>query len=198
MRKLIVGVLRLYKGVVSPFCLPPAATIRACSEYMRQAVEKYGVARGLWMGVKRLPVAILFTPVVSIPSGRHVSRTQVRQSFRSRRNATSLISERKLGLVRSRNGLLLAFILMGAVFFTTPYFSRLRKTPAVPAKKAEPAPGGGAAQQRRQPAEPAAGLLPAAPKGKIRRERRRNFHGRDRPLSRSCFGTAAGLSKAGC
>jgi putative membrane protein insertion efficiency factor len=26
----------------------------SCSEYTRQAVEKYGPVRGLWMGVKRL------------------------------------------------------------------------------------------------------------------------------------------------
>ena len=54
MRKLIVAILRLYKWVVSPL-LPSACRYHpSCSEYMRQAVEKYGVARGLWMGLRRL------------------------------------------------------------------------------------------------------------------------------------------------
>jgi hypothetical protein len=26
----------------------------SCSDYMRQAVEKYGPARGVWMGIKRI------------------------------------------------------------------------------------------------------------------------------------------------
>ena len=54
MRKLIGGVLRLYKVVVSPFLPSACRYYPSCSEYMRQAVEKYGAARGVWMGVKRL------------------------------------------------------------------------------------------------------------------------------------------------
>jgi len=53
-RKLIRGVLRLYQVTVSPF-LPSACRYHpTCSEYMRQAVEKYGAAHGVWMGIKRL------------------------------------------------------------------------------------------------------------------------------------------------
>jgi putative membrane protein insertion efficiency factor len=54
MRKLIGGVLRLYKVAVSPFLPSACRYYPSCSEYMRQAVEKYGVARGVWMGIKRL------------------------------------------------------------------------------------------------------------------------------------------------
>jgi len=54
MRKLIGGVLRLYKVAVSPFLPSACRYYPSCSEYIRQAVEKYGVARGVWMGVKRL------------------------------------------------------------------------------------------------------------------------------------------------
>ena len=54
MRKLITGALRLYKYYVSPL-LPSACRYHpSCSEYMRQAVEKHGAAKGVWMGVKRL------------------------------------------------------------------------------------------------------------------------------------------------
>ncbi|MGH9672765.1 MAG: membrane protein insertion efficiency factor YidD, partial [Bryobacteraceae bacterium] len=46
--------LRLYKFWMSPL-LPSACRFHpTCSEYTREAVEKHGVARGLWMGTRRL------------------------------------------------------------------------------------------------------------------------------------------------
>ena len=54
MRKLIVAVLRLYKLVVSPVLPSACRYYPSCSDYMRQAVEKYGPARGVWMGIKRI------------------------------------------------------------------------------------------------------------------------------------------------
>ena len=54
MRKLIVAVLRLYKVMLSPLLPSACRYYPSCSEYMRQAVEKYVLARGLWMGAKRL------------------------------------------------------------------------------------------------------------------------------------------------
>ena len=54
MRKLIVGVFRLYKVTVSPLLPSACRYYPSCSQYTSQAVEKYGVVRGLWMGVKRL------------------------------------------------------------------------------------------------------------------------------------------------
>ena len=54
MRKLIVAVLRFYKLILSPFLPSSCRYHPSCSEYMRQAVEKHGVARGIWMGLKRL------------------------------------------------------------------------------------------------------------------------------------------------
>ena len=54
MRKLIVAILHLYKVVLSPLLPSACRYYPSCSEYMRQAVERYGVARGLWMGAKRL------------------------------------------------------------------------------------------------------------------------------------------------
>lgn len=54
MRKLIVAILRSYKLIVSPLLPSACRYYPSCSEYMREAVEKYGPARGVWMGVKRL------------------------------------------------------------------------------------------------------------------------------------------------
>lgn len=54
MRFLILALIRAYQEWVSPF-LPSACRFHpTCSEYMRQAVERYGAARGVWMGLKRL------------------------------------------------------------------------------------------------------------------------------------------------
>jgi hypothetical protein len=54
MRKLIVAILRLYKLALSPMLPSACRYYPSCSDYMRQAVEKYGPARGIWMGIKRI------------------------------------------------------------------------------------------------------------------------------------------------
>lgn len=54
MQKLVVVLLRSYKLLISPL-LPSACRFHpTCSDYMRQAVERYGAARGIWLGTKRL------------------------------------------------------------------------------------------------------------------------------------------------
>ncbi|MBK6722854.1 MAG: membrane protein insertion efficiency factor YidD [Acidobacteria bacterium] len=54
MKFLVLDILGIYKAFLSPF-LPPACRFEpSCSEYARQAVEKYGALRGTWMGVKRI------------------------------------------------------------------------------------------------------------------------------------------------
>lgn len=54
MKFLVLDLLGVYKAVVSPF-LPPACRFEpTCSEYTKQAVEKYGAFKGTWMGVKRI------------------------------------------------------------------------------------------------------------------------------------------------
>jgi putative membrane protein insertion efficiency factor len=46
--------LRFYQRFVSR-ALPSACRFHpTCSEYMREAVERYGVARGVWMGLRRV------------------------------------------------------------------------------------------------------------------------------------------------
>jgi uncharacterized protein len=54
MKYLVLDLLGVYKAMLSPF-LPPACRFEpSCSEYTRQAVEKYGALKGTWMGVKRI------------------------------------------------------------------------------------------------------------------------------------------------
>ncbi len=50
----MIALLRGYKRFVSPW-LPSACRYHpTCSEYMREAVERYGSRRGAWLGAKRL------------------------------------------------------------------------------------------------------------------------------------------------
>ena len=54
MRGLILLILGGYKRFVSPL-LPSACRFHpTCSQYMREAVEKYGARRGVWLGLRRL------------------------------------------------------------------------------------------------------------------------------------------------
>ena len=54
MKFLVLDLLGVYKAMISPF-LPPACRFEpTCSEYARQAVEKYGALKGTWMGLKRI------------------------------------------------------------------------------------------------------------------------------------------------
>jgi uncharacterized protein len=54
MKYLFIDFLRLYKMLLSPF-LPSACRFTpTCSEYASQAIEKYGVLRGLRMGAGRI------------------------------------------------------------------------------------------------------------------------------------------------
>ena len=53
-RGLVVTLFRAYQRFVSPL-LPPACRFQpTCSEYACQAVEQHGVARGLWLALRRL------------------------------------------------------------------------------------------------------------------------------------------------
>jgi len=51
---LAVLALRAYKLCLSPL-IPPACRFEpTCSEYAREAIETHGVARGAWLGARRL------------------------------------------------------------------------------------------------------------------------------------------------
>ena len=49
-----IGILRIYKLIVSPL-LPSACRFHpTCSEYMKEAIEKHGVVKGVGRGLRRL------------------------------------------------------------------------------------------------------------------------------------------------
>ena len=54
MRLLALILLRVYKLLLSPL-LPPACRFwPTCSEYTAQAIQRYGLLRGIWLGLCRL------------------------------------------------------------------------------------------------------------------------------------------------
>ena len=54
MRWFVLFLLRAYQCAFSPFLGRNFRFYPGCSEYARQAVQKYGVLRGGWLAIKRL------------------------------------------------------------------------------------------------------------------------------------------------
>jgi putative membrane protein insertion efficiency factor len=53
MRSIVIAALSLYKKFFSPLLPSACRFYPTCSEYMRESVERFGVSRGIWMGLKR-------------------------------------------------------------------------------------------------------------------------------------------------
>lgn len=57
MNTIINFLLKLYKTVFSPifhFMGSECKFYPTCSEYTKQAIEKYGIMKGIWLGIKRI------------------------------------------------------------------------------------------------------------------------------------------------
>jgi uncharacterized protein len=54
MKTAVIFLVRLYQAMLSPL-LPGSCRFQpTCSVYMVQAIEKHGVIKGGWMGLKRI------------------------------------------------------------------------------------------------------------------------------------------------
>jgi len=53
-RRIFILLLAGYKRLISPLLPSACRYYPTCSEYMREAIEVHGAARGVWMGLKRL------------------------------------------------------------------------------------------------------------------------------------------------
>lgn len=62
MRGAVLLLLRGYKRLISPLLPPMCRFEPTCSVYAMQAVEKYGVFRGIWLGIRRLSRCHPFNP----------------------------------------------------------------------------------------------------------------------------------------
>lgn len=54
MKRALIFLIRAYKATLSPLFGAHCRYYPTCSDYMAQAIEKYGAARGFWLGLKRL------------------------------------------------------------------------------------------------------------------------------------------------
>lgn len=60
--RLMIGAIRFYQLVISPGLPPSCRFYPSCSEYMLQAIAKYGALKGVWLGVKRIARCHPFHP----------------------------------------------------------------------------------------------------------------------------------------
>lgn len=53
-RTAVIGLLRVYQVVVSPWLGPACRFDPSCSSYAIQAVERHGALRGGWLALRRI------------------------------------------------------------------------------------------------------------------------------------------------
>lgn len=54
MKKIALALIRFYQRFISPALPPSCRFYPTCSHYTYEAIEKYGLFKGGWMGVKRV------------------------------------------------------------------------------------------------------------------------------------------------
>lgn len=52
--RVVLGALRVYQYVVSPFLGPGCRHLPTCSDYAAEAIQRHGLPRGSWLAVRRL------------------------------------------------------------------------------------------------------------------------------------------------
>jgi uncharacterized protein len=62
MKFLVLGMIRLYKLILSPLLPSACRYTPTCSVYTYQAIEKHGVLKGGWLGIKRIARCNPFYP----------------------------------------------------------------------------------------------------------------------------------------
>ncbi|MFZ2488646.1 MAG: membrane protein insertion efficiency factor YidD [Anaerolineae bacterium] len=62
MKQLVISLIRGYQRFISPLLGSNCRFEPTCSHYTLQAVERYGAAKGLWLGAKRIGRCHPFNP----------------------------------------------------------------------------------------------------------------------------------------
>ncbi len=52
--KILIGMVRLYQGMISPYLGAKCRYEPTCSAYAIEALNKHGVLKGGWLGTKRI------------------------------------------------------------------------------------------------------------------------------------------------
>ena len=61
-RRIALLMVRFYQRVISPILPKSCRFYPTCSEYTYQAIEKYGVIKGIYLGIKRISKCHPFHP----------------------------------------------------------------------------------------------------------------------------------------
>ncbi|HEY8404106.1 MAG TPA: membrane protein insertion efficiency factor YidD [Flavobacteriales bacterium] len=54
MKKVFIFPIRVYQAVISPLLGPKCRHTPSCSEYAVQAINEWGVLKGIFLGIKRI------------------------------------------------------------------------------------------------------------------------------------------------
>jgi putative membrane protein insertion efficiency factor len=54
MKKLVIGILKIYRTRISPYKKPCCRYIPTCSAYAVEAIQKYGLRKGGWLAFRRV------------------------------------------------------------------------------------------------------------------------------------------------
>lgn len=54
MKRIFLILIRFYQNFISPMFPPSCRYTPTCSQYTYEAIEKYGVLKGLYLGIKRI------------------------------------------------------------------------------------------------------------------------------------------------
>jgi putative membrane protein insertion efficiency factor len=87
MRQLLMWIIRAYQLVVSPMLGPRCRFYPSCSCYAHTAIERHGVLRGTWLGLRRILRCHPFTeggydPVPEKEQLRRLARSAQKKQLR--------------------------------------------------------------------------------------------------------------------
>jgi len=54
MKRLAMGLIRLYQLTLSPLLPPSCRFTPSCSHYTYEAIDRFGFVKGGWLGIKRI------------------------------------------------------------------------------------------------------------------------------------------------
>lgn len=54
MRKIFIGLIRIYQYAISPYLPPSCRYTPTCSSYSVEAINRFGIFRGGWMAIRRV------------------------------------------------------------------------------------------------------------------------------------------------
>jgi hypothetical protein len=53
-KKIALGLIKIYQSTISRVLPPTCRYTPTCSEYTYEAITRYGIFKGIWMGAKRI------------------------------------------------------------------------------------------------------------------------------------------------